>query len=948
MESVFTLPPRAQEAGSACAYCSGPLPQPRVLIRKQPSTSDLQFCCYGCRLLGESGRKAPPGSGERDGVWIKVGIGAALFGQMMLLDLAVNLTAPEGDSHTFLHWTLLAGTLFVFALLGPNLVRAVREDFPRPTLDLMFLAGILGAFGASVHSTLTGVGAVYYEVVAVLLTVYTAGKTLGARSRARAFAEAQRLHDTFATCRCLQSDGSVLQKQAAQVQIGEQVRVLAGEPIPIDGKIIRGQAFVQEGPLTGEPYSVVRRAGDDVLAGSYSEDGDLIITATREGGRRRLDELLALATAARGQPARIQAQADRVIYWLLPLVLMIASGTFLFWSWRAGWAAGLFNALAVLVVACPCAMGLATPVALWNAMAALAARGLVVRDADAIENLARLTHVAFDKTGTLSEDSCSVIDLATEGTMEERGVILALVHAVEARSSHPVARAFHSFFAEADEPAFEVRSLQPVPAHGIEACLLGADGTEHHVRLGQRAFMTDLALEASLMKKLSCAPGDQLVYVQISNRLSAIAAVRERLRLSAIDIFSALKELGVGASVLTGDSQRRAAELGLENAEGSLTPMAKAERVAAMQKAGERVGFAGDGANDAPAMNAASVGLALAHGAGLTQATASAVLYGGDMRVIPWAIDLCRHVRRSIHSNLGLSALYNCIGITLAVTGHLHPVAAMLLMVVSSLLVSWRAMRVARRDDFCCDPAQSKPRNARAGLRRLQSALGDKINTGKWNVSAHEPALAGLLIALQGPFIIYLGRLSFWLAIWLVLALSILGVAVALLSQRIALRPPGAFKSHWQMNVAMLGIGNWGMLLGWWVEAGFGPVMREGATLGCCVQALLSPDNLRFPWMYVGMLLFGLPPMISPAAPGESRLAPWLSGFLSATGMVVGMAWGGAAGLDWAGATPASKFLWFLGGMIGGMMLGMSLGCELGRMATVTMGECQRARRRKT
>lgn len=921
-----------QETALSCDYCGAPIPSQRDLGDGASSKTKPRFCCYGCRVLGESGRRAASPSKGQASVWIKVAASAAIFGQMMILDLAVNLTTPDPEAHRLLHWALFSGAVIVLWLHAPALFRAVRQQFPRPTIELMFSAGILGAFAASVYASLTGVGAVYYEIVAVLLTVYTAGRTLQAQGRNRAFAEAQRFHEAFATARRVLNNGTDIQVPSAQIQVGEQVRVLAGEPIPVDGRIASGQAFVQQAPLSGEPFPVVRRPGDDVLAGSYSEDGELVITATRAGSGRHLDELLALATQARGTPSRIQAQADRIVAWFLPFVLVTAFATLLFWGWKAGWPVGLFNALAVLVVACPCAMGLATPIALWNSMAAMAARGLVVRSADAIEHLASLTHVAFDKTGTLTEEGCSVVDLTTIGSAEQRQQIQALIQVVEGSSPHPVAQAFRALprIGQQDH-TYRLCSTKTVPASGVEAWVSAADGTEYHVRIGQRGLMTDLAGEAELRQQLADRPGDQLIYVQVNGQLSAIAAVREQVRASAADVFKALEGLGLKSSILTGDCSDRVAPLGLPGSIGSLTAPGKSALLTSWQAAGQRVGFVGDGINDAPALNAATFGISLAHGSGLSQASASAVLYGGDLAVVPWAIDLSRRVKRAVRSNLSFAAFYNLVGIALAVSGYLHPVAAVLLMVISSLTVSWRATRAARGDEFCCLPGPDRtvPASTAAGrttdARLAESGWPAKL-LNRWS-------LAGLLILLQAPFIIYLGRLPSWPAFGVTLVCGVLGFGVARFSQRIMEGTASTLKYHWQMNVAMLAVGNWGMILGWWVEAGFVPVVGQHLMLGCCARTLAGNAHTTIPWMYIGMVLFSLPFMVSRPERGQTWLMPVVGGILSTVGMVAGMAYGTSIGLALAGTTTVSRFLWALGSMIVGMLVGMAIGCESGRAA---------------
>ncbi|MHB8519521.1 MAG: heavy metal translocating P-type ATPase [Limisphaerales bacterium] len=922
-----------------CAYCDAPLPADSLVGRPRHDGFHPQYCCYGCRLLSESGQKTLSDLSIPETTWFKIGIGAVIAGQAMLLGLAVNLASPEGAIRILLHASLIVSAVAVFAVLGFPLLRAALESLRRKqiTIELLFLAGIFGAFGASLHSTFTGVGAVYYEIVAILLTVYTVGKTLGARSRARAVAESRRLRDTFDSCRLLRPDGSTITARAVEIKPGDRIQVFPGEPVPIDGRIVSGQAFVRETPLTGEPFPVVRRAGDEVFAGSYSEDGELIVLAGVSGDCRRLDGLLSMVETARDVPSAIQAQADRIVRWFLPLVLAIAVGTFVFWSVKQRPAFGLFNALAVLLVACPCAMGLATPLGLWNALAVLASRGLAARSGDFIDRLAGVTQVVFDKTGTLSEERLSLVDFACAGDAEQRRELLEIIRAVQARCPHPVARAFVPNAVRTLPSSIKIKSVKTLPARGIEAWVEAEKGQELHLRIGQRELMSDLSAELRLLQTLRHSPQDHLVYVAVDGRLQAIAAVRERLRDSTNAAVAALENLGVTVTVMTGDRQARAEELGLPNPCGGLTPVDKAAAVTALRHAGQQIGFVGDGVNDAPALSAASVGIALDHGAGITTASADAVLHGGDLRIIPWAVTLCRQVRASIWSNLLFAAAYNVVGVALAAAGWLHPVVAALLMVGSSAIVSWRALRGTQAAACCASTVSeslvlSSPVNDSGGVRSRASRrfgsirlLAGGTSNGFSVVGLRPATIYGILVALQGPFIAWLGRLS-----PLSSGIAVLtGLALGLGMASFRARNPEV-QRYAAMTFAMLGPGNWGMLLGWWIDAGFSPVVQNGVCLCCTAHHYFGAGGFKIPWMYVGMLIFGLPPMLGdPTARARGPGRFWLA-MLSGVGMVVGMVYGGDLAARWA--APTDSFLPALAGMTAGMLLGMFCGCDLGRV----------------
>ncbi len=561
----------ARQNALRCDYCGAPMPSDVAAA----STEAPRFCCYGCRILGERRpgmarlqTESPAGPSP----WFRIGIGVALASQAMLLGFAVNLTPPEGAMRGLLHAVLAGSAMLVLLVLGWPLLRASWDCVCRRriTVELMFLAGIVGAFGASVYSSVTGIGAVYYELVAVLLVVYSTGKALTAQARERALGETARLRDTFDVCHRLGSDGTVERVPAARIVVGDRIRVRAGEPVPVDGRIESGCAFVRETPLTGEPYPVVRRAGDRVLAGSWSEDGDLVLVATVAGSHRQLDDLIRWVESARAASesgeagdGSLRPLVDRLTTWFLPLVMAVALLTFGLWSLRGQWAQGLFNGLAVLLVACPCALGLAAPLSMWNALATLAARGVVCRSAGALERLAGVRRVVFDKTGTLSEAEQSLIDFAALDGPAERGRLLALLKEVQSRSAHPVARAF----SRVDVPAvtgLRVVSLKPVPACGLEAWVEDA-GVEQRLQIGRREWILesagDVAGEAALLSELRAQDTDQRIYVAIDGRLRGVGVVRERLRDSAGAAWRELEAMGCGISVLTGDQPERATQL---------------------------------------------------------------------------------------------------------------------------------------------------------------------------------------------------------------------------------------------------------------------------------------------------------------------------------------------------------------------------------------------------
>ena len=445
--------------------------------------------------------------------WLRIGMAGLLAAQAMIFSLAVNLSPVEGSARWIIHGALALSAVGVFLLAGLPILReswnALRRG--KVVFEQFFLVGILGAFFASVHSSLTATGGVYYEVVAVLVAIYTFGTILARQRRDALRRSIEKIGAAFDLCERLDSTGHRERVTVDRIAPGDQVLVGAGEGIPIDGTVADGVALVSEAALTGEPYPVVKRPGDPVLAGSRVEDSTLRLTATSRGRSRRLDALLRSIEEARKNPGRIQREADRLVAWFLPLVLTIAALTTIGWTLHSGWITGVFNGLAVLLIACPCAMGLATPVAIWSALAALAKRGLFARGGDAIESLALIDTAVFDKTGTLSESDARLVDFVVAPGLD-RAQLLREIAAVQTGSGHPIARAFRA--APGNDTPLLARDIRVLPGAGIEGVL--PDHTA--LQIGNDGILQPNDNATALRDLLATDEGGHAVYIRRGGR----------------------------------------------------------------------------------------------------------------------------------------------------------------------------------------------------------------------------------------------------------------------------------------------------------------------------------------------------------------------------------------------------------------------------------------------
>ena len=832
------------------------------------------------------------------GLGLRLGIGLIIVAQSMIFGLALNLHDDVPHSvRWFVQNLILCGTLTVAVLLGGPLVQAAWQAtrHGRLTIEALFLLTMIGAMIASLQSHIVGRGHIYFEVISVLLVVYTFGKLIGARSRASAIAKSQVWGDRLDTCRVIDEVGLTRVASVAEVQPGDVVEVYPGEMIAVDGIIRDGVGFVTETAMSGEPFAVVRRPGDCVLAGSASADATFRITSSVPGTARQVDRILAMVEAARDKSLSLQARADAVACWFLPFVAVTAVGTFAYWTFIAEevWEVGLFNAMAVLLVACPCVIGLATPVVIWSALSRLAERGVIVRSGDVIERLATVDRVMFDKTGTLTEDRFVLVDIETSATVDDRAKLLGWLSLVQSQCHHPVARPFAELprpFAPGEEP--RVHALTTVPGCGVIATITEANGTQHSIQIGTPSWLSSCRTIPPLI-----VPGSHCLFITLDSEVAAVATVTERLRVSTPQVIAHFKLLDLPVEILTGDAPGRAEALGLPDTLASMLPDDKRAAVE-----GTKALFVGDGINDASALALAHCGVALASGADLAVNAAMVTLYGDDLRVLPWAVELSRDAVRAVRRNLFRALCYNVAGMTLAACGLLHPVFAAILMVISSLTLIFSSTRVgyyveARRD--------RKPFLARTISEFPPTARKTVIHAMAFTFQAFVFVL--LITSMR----------DLWFAVIFIGGFALTGTTFAMAWRRFPV-------PHWaDMCFGMLTLGNLGMLLGWWADIGFA-ALHDG---GCCACIETMRGGVMKPWMWVGMLVFANVAMRwlprTPMPSGCHSLAMFTGGN---AGMIAGMVAGGWCVTQVPTASMIAAVALSFAGMTLGMLAGMLAG----------------------
>jgi Cu+-exporting ATPase len=541
----------------------------------------------------------------------------------------------------------------------------------------------------------------YFMDAGIILTLITLGKYLEVRSKGAAGAAIERLLDLAPKTARVVRDGQESEVALADVRRGDRLRVRPGETIPVDGNVIEGESSVDESMLTGESIPVDKHPGDRVTGATLNGDGTLLVEAQRLGRQSALEQIVRMVRSAQDSKAGIQRLADQISSWFVPIVLGIALVTLLGWGFSTGdWSRAVLNAAAVLIIACPCALGLATPMAVAVATGRGARAGLLVREASAFERMDRLTTIVLDKTGTVTEGKPRVTDVAAvDGGDRDR--LLRLAAAAETGSEHPLARALAP---HADGLA--ATDFQAVRGGGVRARVEGQT-----VLVGSERFLGDAGIPQGELHATVRAwegEGKTVLRVAADGRLAGAIALADSIKPHARDVVDRLHRDGAGVYLVTGDNSETARTIG--NALGlppdhvfaGVLPDGKAERISALRSRSRgRVAMVGDGLNDAPALAAADVGIALGTGTDLAKAVADVVIATGDLRALPRALRLGRATLSAIRQNLFWAFAYNAVGIPLAALGlfgQYGPMIAALAMSLSSVTVVARSSLLAGLD----------------------------------------------------------------------------------------------------------------------------------------------------------------------------------------------------------------------------------------------------------
>jgi cation-transporting ATPase V/Cu+-exporting ATPase len=613
------------------------------------------------------------------------------------LAIATMVLGMTGMDDAWARWAAFAlATPVEFVAGWPFLRGAARLARHRAAnMDTLIAIGTLAAFAYSVWALVAGgsMRSLYFESAAVVVAFVALGRWLEARAKGKASQALRHLLELGAKDARVLRNGKELRVPVDSVQAGWSLKVLPGEKIPVDGVIVEGTAAVDESMLTGESVPVEKRPGDHVAAATIDVDGVIVFEATRVGDGTTLAQIVRLVAEAQGSKAPIQRLADRVAGVFVPVVLAVAAVTAAVWFALDGTlGSALVPAVAVLIVACPCALGLATPAALMVGTGRGADLGIVIRGADILERSRAIDTVVFDKTGTLTEGRMRVVDLAGPDEVLERAA------AVAGGSDHPIARAIVDAARARGMIVPAVAGFRSVAGRGMSGVV---DGTA--VSVGRRSFLEELGLGTPpdvARRGEAFAAAGSTTWVGWDGRVRGALAVADTVRPSAARAVGRLREMGLRVVLLTGDHEATATAIarsvGIDEVLAEVRPEEKVAAVRELQATGRRVAMVGDGINDGPALAQADLGIAVGGGSDVAIEASDLTLVSGDPEGVPRALALSRRTFRTIAQNLGWAFGYNVAAIPLAAAGLLNPMIAGAAMALSSVSVLANSLRLRR------------------------------------------------------------------------------------------------------------------------------------------------------------------------------------------------------------------------------------------------------------
>ncbi len=680
----------------------------RVTAAASVTLDDLVKAVESAGYDAEPAGESPQAAASQTRDWWIFGLCAVLtlplVGQMVLPLFGVHATIPP--------LIQLALATPVQVLAGARFYRgslaALRHG--QANMDLLVAIGTSAAFGLSLWAMATAPDTLmstqaphlYFEAAAAILTLVLLGRLIEERARRRTSAALRALQKLRPDLARVEVDGETREVPAEQLQAGDRVVVRPGERIPADGRVVEGNSETDESMLTGESLPVEKAPDSKVIGGTLNGSGLLRVEVTAAAAQSALARIVSAMESAQASKPAVQRLVDRISAVFVPAVVLLAFATFAGWlAAGASVSTAVLTAVAVLVIACPCALGLATPISIVMGTGVAARRGVLIKDAEALERAREIDTVVFDKTGTLTEGRPRLIEL-TPGPGESRGDVLRLAAAAQQGSEHPLARALRQAASDEGIGLPVVSDFRALPGRGLEARVEG-----HNLLIGSRRLMEERGVDLAPLSDAAAAQegaGRSVAWVaeegEAGPRLLGLAPFGDAPRAGAAEAVAKLKRLGLEVALLTGDNRRAAeavaAELGIDRVIAEVLPEDKSAEIQRLRQEGHSVAMVGDGVNDAPALAAADLGLAMGEGSDVALEAAAMALLRSDPRLVAEAIILARATRTKIRQNLFWAFVYNTAGLPLAAFGLLSPIVAGAAMAASSVSVVGNTLLLGR------------------------------------------------------------------------------------------------------------------------------------------------------------------------------------------------------------------------------------------------------------
>jgi len=699
----------------------------RAKIRWDPETVGLEKILRRIMSVGYVPKPYSESEGfmaqkaEADDLLVRFGTAGFLSSQLMIYSIALYAGYFQGiDASTklILEFIAMALTVPVIFYSGMPLIRNTFSGLRRLhfSMDSLIVIGAGSAFIYSIYEMSSG-GEVYFDTAAMIITLILLGRYLEAVAKGKASEAVERLIElapkTAVKLVWSADAGNMAGNMArniertivplASIVTGDTLEVKPGERVPLDGMVLDGESEVDEALLTGESKPVLKRRGSSVVGGSINLYGTFSFKVTKTGKDTFLAGIIRAVENAQARKTRIQAFADKVVGIFVPAITAISFLTFTAYMLKgAALHHSLMTAVSVLVIACPCSLGLATPIAVMMFAAAASSRGILIRGGEVIENAGGLKHVLLDKTGTITLGRPELKETVVVDSAIDKEYIVSLTASVECLSEHSLGRALCRAAGHAvNDPKFRVSEFRAIPGKGVEGLV---DGKK--VTIGNRALMAERLIRPSDMEAVEDKvrrfeiQGDTVIFVGWDNRLRAWMIVSDMIRNEAAETVAALKNMQCSVAVVSGDNRATtasiASQVGIDTSFAGALPEDKKDYIARLQKDGLKVMMVGDGINDAPAITEASVGVAMGKGTDIAIESADVVLTRSDLRLVPYFIRLAGKTSTIIKTNIFWSFFYNVVAIPLAVAGLLHPIVAAGAMAASSLFVVANSLRIKK------------------------------------------------------------------------------------------------------------------------------------------------------------------------------------------------------------------------------------------------------------